>query len=114
MIYDDEKREKIYQHLKEDSYKLEQHLQDRINNHHQHLSDLKEILRISKNMLKDLEIAYTSGYLSDETYEVFKYLLIQILDLIHNFNKQTSIAPKILNEIRKISEIALGEIKPKY
>lgn len=32
---------------------------------------------------------------------------------MHSVNKEKSIAPKILKELHRINEIAMGEIKPK-
>ncbi|MBX7076220.1 MAG: hypothetical protein K1X33_02750 [Methanobacteriaceae archaeon] len=113
MLSNQEDRERIYNRLKEETSSLEYHLNQHIYKHESHLHDFKEILRTGKNILKDLEIAYTSGYISDETYEIFKYLLIQIMDLMHSVNKEKSIAPKILKELHRINEIAMGEIKPK-
>ena len=113
MIRHRDDREIIYNRLKEETNSLEYHLNQHIDKHESHLHDFKEILRTGKNILKDLEIAYTSGYISDETYEIFKYLLIQIMDLMHSVNKEKSIAPKILKELHRINEIAMGEIKPK-
>lgn len=112
MIRDNIDREGLYERFKVESYKLEDELYNFLNNSHKHLSDIKEILHIGKNILKDLELAYENGYLSDETYEIMKYLLIQILDLIHNFNQKTSMGPKVLRELRKVNEKVLNELKP--